>query len=90
MEWVASTLHTTTGHGVSKISTAVAHTSAATDAPADLNGLIRFAKRQNLVSAHVPSHFKRSLQHVTSLFLAALCRKLKLLSNCHLPLLSVT
>ena len=33
-----------------------------TDAPADLNGLVRFAERQNLVSAHVPSHFKRSLQ----------------------------
>jgi hypothetical protein len=33
-----------------------------TDAPSDLNGLTRFAKRQNLVSARVPSHFKRSLQ----------------------------
>jgi hypothetical protein len=32
-----------------------------TDAPADLNGLVRFARRQNLVSARVPSHFKRSL-----------------------------
>ena len=32
-----------------------------TDAPADLNGLIRFAERQNLVSAHVSSHSKRSL-----------------------------
>ena len=28
-----------------------------TDAPADLNGLVRFAERQNLVSARVPSHF---------------------------------
>ena len=27
----------------------------------DLNGIIRFAERRNLVSAHVPSHFKRSL-----------------------------
>ena len=33
-----------------------------TDAPAHLNGLVRFAERRNLVSAHVPSHFKRSLQ----------------------------
>jgi len=33
-----------------------------TDAPADLNGLVRFAERRNLVSARVPSHFKRSLQ----------------------------
>jgi hypothetical protein len=32
-----------------------------TDAPADLNGLLRFAERRNLVSARVPSHFKRSL-----------------------------
>jgi hypothetical protein len=32
-----------------------------TDAPADLNGLVRFAERPNLVSARVPSHFKRSL-----------------------------
>jgi hypothetical protein len=34
-----------------------------TDAPADLNGLVRFPERHNLVSAHVPSHFKRSLPH---------------------------
>jgi len=33
-----------------------------TDAPADLNGLVRFAERRILVSARVPSHFKRSLQ----------------------------
>ena len=32
-----------------------------TDAPADLNGLVRFAERRNLVSARVPSHFKPSL-----------------------------
>jgi hypothetical protein len=32
-----------------------------TDAPADLNGLVRFAERRNLVSARGPSHFKRSL-----------------------------
>ena len=31
-----------------------------TDAPTDLNGLVRFAERRNLVSARVPSHFKRS------------------------------
>jgi hypothetical protein len=35
-----------------------------TDPPADLNGFIRFAKRQNLVSACVPSHFKHSLPHI--------------------------
>jgi len=32
-----------------------------TYAPADLNGLVLFAKRRNLVSARVPSHLKRSL-----------------------------
>ena len=32
-----------------------------TDAPADLSKLVRFAERRNLVSARVPSHFKRSL-----------------------------
>ena len=66
MEWVASTLHTTSEHGVSSITTTDAHTSAASSRlnwrpPADLNGLVRFAERRNLVSARVPSHFKRSL-----------------------------
>ena len=32
-----------------------------TDSPANLNWLVRFAGRPNLVSARVPSHFKRSL-----------------------------
>ena len=63
MEWVASTVHTTSEHGVSSITTPDAHTSAASSrlnwrAPrADLNGLVRFAERRNLVLAHVPSHF---------------------------------
>jgi hypothetical protein len=65
MEWVASTLHTTSEHGASSITTANVHSSQQvvdwTDAPADLNGLVRFAERPNLVSARVPSHFKRSL-----------------------------
>ena len=37
-----------------------------TDAHVDLNGLVCFAERRNLVSARVPSHFKRSL-HATNL-----------------------
>jgi len=62
MEWVASTLHTTSEHGVSSITTAGAHTSAASSRlnwrpPADLNGLVRFAERRSLFSARVPSHF---------------------------------
>ena len=66
MEWVASTLHTTSEQGVSSITTADAHTSAASSRvkwrppPTDLNGLVRFAERRILVSARVPSHFKRS------------------------------
>ena len=32
-----------------------------TDAPADLNGLVLFGERRNLISARVPSRFKRSL-----------------------------
>ena len=32
-----------------------------TDAPADLNGLVRFAERRNLVFVRVPSHFERRL-----------------------------
>ena len=71
MEWVASTLHATSEHGVSSITTADAHTSAASSRlnwrpPADLNGRVRFAERRNLVSASVPSHFKRSLPQFDS------------------------
>ena len=52
MQWVASTLHTTSEHGVSSITTAdAAHLGLPavdwTDAPhrADLNGLVRFARK---------------------------------------------
>ena len=50
MQWVTSTLHTTSEHGVSSITTADAHTSAASSRlnwrpPADLNGLVRFARK---------------------------------------------
>ena len=60
MEWVTSTLHTTSEHAVSSITTADAHTSAASSRlnrrlRADLNSLNRFAERRNLVSSSVPS-----------------------------------
>ena len=42
-----------------------------TDAPADLNGLVRFTERRNLVSALVPSHFKRSILSIY--FLLFMC-----------------
>jgi hypothetical protein len=65
MEWVASTLHTNSEHGLSSITTTDAHTSAASSRlnlpPADLNGLVRFPERRNPVSARVPLRFKRSL-----------------------------
>jgi len=66
MDWVASTLHTTSEYGVSSITTADAHTSAACSRlnwrpPVDLNGLVRFAERRNLISARVPSHFNSHL-----------------------------
>jgi len=69
MQWVASTLHTTSEHGISSITTADAHTTATSSRlnwrpPADLNGLVRFAERRNLISARVPSHFKRSLPSI--------------------------
>ena len=69
MQWVASTLHTTLEHGVSSITAADADTSASSSRlkltpRADLNGLVRFAERRNLVSARVPSHFKRGLHCV--------------------------
>jgi len=73
MEWVVSTLHTTSEHGVSSITTPDAHTSAAGNRlnwrppPADLNGLVRFAERRNLVSTRVPSHFNWPLLTLNSL-----------------------
>ena len=52
MQWVASTLHTTSEHGVSSITTADAHTSGCQQSTeltpphwADLNGLVRFARK---------------------------------------------
>ena len=68
MEWVASTLHITSKHGVSSITTADAHSSAASSRlnwrpPTDLNGLVRFAERRKLVSARVPSYFNWPVLH---------------------------
>ena len=45
-----------------------------TEPSADLNGLVRFAERPNLVFARVPSRFKRAIQYfcIISLFVASL------------------
>ena len=69
MEWVASTL-TLPRNVVYPALLTLMHTPQLPavdwpDAPADLNGLARFGERQNLVSARVPSHFKRSLVIIT-------------------------
>jgi hypothetical protein len=65
MELVPSTLHATSEHGVSSITTADAHTSAASSRinwrPRRFKWTRPFAERLNVVSARVPSHFKRSL-----------------------------
>ena len=67
MQWVASSLHTTAESGASALLPLMRTPRLPlvdwTDAPADLNGLVRFTERRNLVSARVPSHFRRSLQH---------------------------
>jgi hypothetical protein len=68
MEWVTSKRHMTTKHRLARaVQTLQAdvHSSPASSRlnwrPADLNELVRFVERRNLVSAHVPSHFRRSL-----------------------------
>ena len=63
--------HATSERGLSSITQAEAHTSATSsrpnDVPTDLNGLVRFGERRNLVSARVPSRSARAIQsHVLS------------------------
>jgi len=65
MEWVASTL-TLPRNVVYPALLMLMRTSRLqavnwTDAPAGLNGLVRFGERRNLVSARVPSRFKGTL-----------------------------
>jgi hypothetical protein len=63
MEWVASTPHTTSEHVVSSVTTVDAHTSAASSrmnwGPRRFKWTHPFPERRSLVSAHVPSYFKR-------------------------------
>ena len=59
--------HAISERSVSSITQADAHTSAAkqstelTPPPTDLNGLVRFGERRNLVSARVPSRSARAI-----------------------------
>jgi hypothetical protein len=61
MEWLASTLHTTSEHVYQALLPLMRTPRLPvvdwTDTSADLNGLIRFVERRNLVSARVPSRF---------------------------------
>ena len=71
MKWVASTLTLPRNMVFPALLTLMRTTRLPavdwTDTPADLNGLVRFAERRNLVSARAPSHFKRILPlHVES------------------------
>ena len=61
-----------------------------TDAPADLKGLVSFAERRNLVSARVPSHFKRSLPSATYVtgYLLITSAVLLVLIVCYHPVLA--
>ena len=65
IQWVASTLHTTSEHGVSSITTADAHTSAASSRlnwrPCRFKWTSPFCRKTELVSARVPSHFNSPL-----------------------------
>ena len=69
MEWVASThaLYRNTVYPALLPLMRTPQLSAAdwTDTPADINGLVRFAGRPNLVSARVPSHSVFTLPDIT-------------------------
>ena len=71
MEWVAST-HALYGNTVYPALLPLMRTTRLpaaewTDTPADINGLVRFAGKPNLVSARVPSHSVSALpQNLTS------------------------
>ena len=59
--------HTTSERGLSSITQADAHTSAASSRLNDLNGLVRFGERRNVVSARVPSGSARAIKAKLSL-----------------------
>ena len=66
MEWVTSTLHTTSQHEVSSITTGDAHTSAACSRlnwhPRFFKWIRPFRRKRNLISARVPLHFNWPLR----------------------------
>jgi len=52
-----------------------------TDTPADLNGLVRFPERRNLVSVRVPSHIKRRLLSKMLCGIVVCCNSGRILIN---------
>ena len=80
MEWVASTLILSRNMVYPALLTLMrtARLPAVdwTDASADLNGLVRFGERRNLVSALVPSHFKRTIHYFCSLLVVSVLYEL--------------
>jgi len=70
MEWVASTLTLPRNLVYPALLTLMRTPRLpavdGTDAPADLNGLVCSGERRNLVSARVPSRFKRTIPHAVS------------------------
>ena len=57
------------------------HLLAELTPPADLNGLVRFAGRRNLVSARVPSRFKRSLPFGVFYGLSVVCKPVRIVAE---------
>jgi len=53
-----------------------------TDAPADLNGLVRFGERRNLVSARVPSYFKCTTPLCSIIYLVFMWSELTGVEKC--------
>jgi hypothetical protein len=66
MEWVTSTVHTTSEHGVSSITTADAHTSAELMPPADLNGFVSVSPKDEILFLRVCHHISNAVYHSES------------------------
>ena len=86
MEWVAST-HALYGNTVYPALLPLMRTPRLpaadwTDTPADINGLVRFAGRPNLVSARVPSHSVSTLPTVVYTHLYLLMMGLDMPETC--------
>ena len=70
MEWVASSLALYVGtRSIQSLSALLdcQQSTELTPPPADLNGLVRFAERPNLVSTRVPSRFERAIPVMSKL-----------------------